>query len=239
MKSLRVAILAAAAMIAGVMAQAQTAEEIVNKHIEAIGGKEKIQGIKSVYTEYDMDVMGNQAPGVTWLLTGKGYRNEIDFGGQKIIQCVTDKGGWGINPMMGQTSPEPLPEDQVKMQRGSLNPGGPLVEFKEKGHKIELNGTENVNGVAAHKIKLNITDGPEVIYLIDPNTFYILKSIMKSNQQGQEVETSFVFSDYKKTDYGFVQPGTTEMTLPGFTLNIKLKKIEINKEIDPKIFEMQ
>src|SRR5688572_7149153 len=102
MKSLRVVMLAAITSIAGIV-QAQTADEIVNKHIDAIGGKDKINGIKTVYTEYDMDVMGQQAPGVTYVLNGKGYRNEMDFGGQKIIQVVTDKGGWGINPMMGQT----------------------------------------------------------------------------------------------------------------------------------------
>jgi hypothetical protein len=239
MKSLRVVMLAAFALTAGI-AQAQTADEIVNKHLDAIGGKDKIAAIKSIVTEYDMDVMGQQAPGVTYVLNGKGYRNEMDFGGQKIIQVVTDKGGWGINPMMGQTSPEPMPADQVKMNKGNIDAGGPLYNYAAKGNKVELAGTENVNGVNAHKLKMTTTDGPEMTFYIDPNTYYILKTIIKAKADGQDVETSLVFSDYKKTDYGYVTAGTTELNLPqGFTLTIKAKKVEVNKEIDPKLFEMQ
>lgn len=240
MKSFRVVMLAATALLAGFMAQAQTAEEIVSKHIDAIGGKDKINNIKTIYTEYDMDVMGTQAPGVTYMIANKGYRNEIDFGGQKIIQVFTDKGGWGINPMMGQTAPEPMPEEQVKANKGNLTPGGPLFDYATKGAKIELLGTEDVNGVKAHKLKLTTAEGNEMTYYIDPNTFYILKTVIKTNADGQEVETTANFSDYQKTDYGYVTPGTTELNLPqGFTLSIKTKKVEINKEIDPKIFEQQ
>jgi hypothetical protein len=239
MKSLRVVMLAAFALIAG-MVQAQTADDIINKHIEAIGGKDKIAGIKSIYTEYDLDVMGQQAPGVTYVLNGKGYRNEMDFGGQKIIQVITDKGGWGVNPLMGQTSPEPLPEDQVKMNKGNIDAGGPLWNYASKGTKVELAGTENVSGVQAHKLKLTTTDGPELMIFVDPTTYYILKTVIKAKADGQDVETTLVFSDYKKTDYGYVSAGTTELNLPqGFSLTIKTKKVEVNKEIDPKIFDMK
>jgi hypothetical protein len=240
MKSLRVVMLAAIALIAGISAQAQTAEEIVSKHIDAIGGKDKIAAIKTVYTEYDLDVMGQQAPGVTYVLNGKGYRNEMDFGGQKIIQVITDKGGWGVNPLMGQTNPEPLPEDQVKMNKSSIDAGGPLWNYASKGSKVELNGTENVNGVNAHKLKVTTAEGPEMMIFVDPTTYYILKTVIKAKSEGQDVETTLVFSDYKKTDYGYVTAGTTELNLPqGFSITIKTKKVEINKEIDPKIFDMQ
>jgi outer membrane lipoprotein-sorting protein len=239
MKSLRV-VMAALVMTAGSMAQAQTADEIANKHIDAIGGKDKLAAIKTIYTEYDMDVMGTQAPGVTYILNGKGYRNEMDFGGQKIIQVFTDKGGWSINPMMGQTSPEPLPEDQVKANKGSLDAGGPLYNYAAKGGKLELNGTEKIGSVEAHKLKLTTADGPEMMIFIDPTTYYILKTVIKAKAEGQDVETTLVFSDYKKTDFGYVSAGTTELNLPqGFSVTIKAKKVEINKEIDPKIFEMQ
>jgi hypothetical protein len=238
MKFLRVALLAVVSTLA-VSVQAQTADEIINKHIEAIGGKDKIAAMKSIYTEYDMDIMGNTASGVTYLLNGKGFRNEVDFGGQKIIQVYTDKGGWGVNPMQGQTAPEAMPEEVAKAGKGQMEIGGPLFNYVEKGSKVELVGKEDVNGVSAHKIKVTTKDGPEVTYLIDPTTFYAIKAISKATVNGQEVETVANFSNYKKSDYGYVSPGSTELVLPqGFSLTITSKKVEVNKEIDPKIFEM-
>jgi hypothetical protein len=54
-----------------------------------------------------------------------------------------------------------------------------------------------------------------------------------------DVETSLVFSNYKKTDYGFVAPTNTEISMgQGFTLNLTNKKLEINKEVDMNLFEM-
>jgi outer membrane lipoprotein-sorting protein len=240
MKSLRVVLLSAGVLLAAGNSFAQTADEIVNKHIEALGGKAKLNAIKTIYTEYDMEVMNNQASGVSYLVNGKGYRNEIDFGGQKIIQCVTDKGGWGINPMMGQTAPEAMPEDQVKSSQGQLAVGGPLMDYASKGNTVELQGRDTLNGVNAFKLKVKSKEGTETTMWIDPTTYYILKSTNKATISGQEVETSAVFSNYKKTDYGYVMPTNTELTLPqGFSLNITNKKVEINKDIDPKIFEMQ
>jgi len=231
--------LAMVGMLAGVIVHAQTVDEIISKHIDAIGGKDKLGSIKTVYTEYDMEVMGNAASGVTYVVNGKGYRNEIDFGGQKIIQCLTDHDGWSVNPMQGQTSPEPTPADQVKAGQTQLQVGGPLLDYAAKGSKVELVGKDTLNGVAAHKIKLTTKEGTEITFLIDPNTYYVLKTVIKANVNGQDVETSMVYSKHTKTDFGFVIPFATELTLPqGFTLSITNKKVEINKDIDMSLFNM-
>jgi len=240
MKSLYVGIVAIAVTLSGLMAQAQTADDIISKHIDALGGKEKIAAIKTVYTEYDLEIMGTTAPGVSYMINGKGYRNELDLAGQKMIQCVTDKGGWMINPMMGQTSPEPLPEDQVKAGQTQFQAGGTLYDYAAKGYKVELLGTESINGADAHKLKLTVPDVSETVYLIDPNTYHIVKATVKSlAPSAGGMETVMTFSNFKKSEFGYVIPGTTEITMPQVSMVINVNKIEINKEIDPKLFEME
>jgi len=216
--------------------KAQDVDEIINKHIAALGGKEKISNIKTIYIESTMEIMGNEAPTTTYIVNGKGYRSETNFNGQKIIQCFTDKGGWSINP--GQTTAEPVSADQVKNAQGQLQVGGPLFDYAAKGNKVELQGKEDVNGASAYKIKVTSKDTMVTTFYIDVTSYYILKVVSKLLANGQETETIITFSDYRKTDFGNVMPFEQQVVLPQLTLNIINKKIEMNKEIDPKIFEM-
>jgi hypothetical protein len=67
---------------------------------------------------------------------------------------------------------------------------------------------------------------------------YIAKAVTKVSMNGQEGETTVVFSDYKKTDFGPVMPYTQQLTLPQISLTIMTKKIEMSKTIDLTIFDM-
>ena len=93
MKSIKLLLLGLAAITTSAL-NAQTVDEIISKHIDAIGGKEKLSQVKSLYTENSMDVMGNSAPQKEYLIEGKGYKSEVEFNGASIIQCYTDKSGW-------------------------------------------------------------------------------------------------------------------------------------------------
>ena len=54
---------------------------------------------------------------------------------------------------------------------------------------------------------------------------------------GQTVEVVTTFSDHKKTDFGIVIPYARAIDFGSFALSAKVTKLEVNKEIDPKIFE--
>ena len=233
MKKIKYCITGITALLSSAVLLAQTADEIVNKHIEALGGKEKISQIKSIYQEATMNVMGNEAPSTTYIVDGKGFKAEIDMGGQKIVQVLTDKGGWSINPMTGATDAQPLPEEQFKASKGQIYAGGPLFNYAEKGTKVEYAGKDG----NSHKLKVT-NNGTESTYFVDGTTYYITKAIAKANMQGQDVEITTNFSDYKKTDFGFIMPYAMEVDFGGFTMSTTVKKVEINKEIDPQIFEM-
>lgn len=218
-------------MIAGAV-HAQTADEIVSKYIDAIGGKEKLSKIKSVYTETASDVMGNQSTGKTYMLDGKGYKSESDFGGQKLVQCFTDKSGWVVSPFGGVTDPVQMPAEQYNHGRSQIFTGGALYDYAAKGNKIELQGKEGNN----YKLKVTTSSNAEMTYYIDANTYYINKSVSKTEMQGQTIPITITYSDYKKTDFGNVMPYKAEIDLGQFTMAINTTKVEVNKDIDPAIF---
>lgn len=232
-RSLMALVFLGSSMIAG----AQTADEIVNKYINAIGGKEVIKNIKSIITEADLSIMGSSLSSTTTVLVGKGFRNEANFNGQMIIQVVTPTGGWMLNPLAGQTEPQALPEDQVKAAQTALNVGGALTNYKEQGGSVKLDGTQDIEGVKAHKIVLTDKEKKQTTYFIDPSTYYLLKTESVLDMGGTSVTGTSTFSNYKKTDQGLVIPYTT-VNNQGFEITINVTKVTFNKDIDPKIFEM-
>ncbi|HKP32049.1 MAG TPA: hypothetical protein VJT83_04960 [Chitinophagaceae bacterium] len=230
-------LLAGIALCLSVTASAQTADEIITKHIAAIGGKDVIKSIKSQTIQADLSVMGSSLASNTTLLVGKGFKSVADFNGQEIIQVITPTGGWMVNPLAGQIDPQPLTDEQVKGGQSVLEIGGDLLDYAAKGSKVELVGKEKVESVDAFKIKLTNKDAKEIIYFIDPATYYVVKRESTANVQGQDMTTSATFSNFKKTDIGYVMPYTT-VTNQGFEITINVSKVEFNKEVDPKIFVM-
>jgi len=215
--------------------QAQTVDEIIGKHLDAIGGNDKIAQIKSLYAESTVQAMGNESPSTTTILNGKGYKMESEANGQKMVQCYTDKGGWSINPFSGGTDPQELPAEIYKANEDQIFIGGPFVNYAAKGNKMELQGKED----GAYKIKVTNKDGAESVYYIDPSTYYITKQVQKGNMMGQEMEITRTYSDYRKTDAGYVMPYNVDISYGGqFNITASVKKVVVNKDVDPKIFEM-
>jgi hypothetical protein len=212
---------------------AQTVDEIINKHIEALGGKEKLSQVKSLYTESSVEVMGNAAPAKEYLVEGKGFKSESEFNGMKIINCYTDKSGWSLNPFTGSNDPQAMPDDLYKAGKNQIFIGGSLTDYAAKGNKVEFIGKEGKN------YKLKVTSGGiETFYFIDAETNLVIKTTQKADFGGQPVEIVVSFSDYKKTDFGIMVPYTKGTDFGGFALEAKVTKVEVNKEIDPKTFEM-
>jgi len=238
MKHLKIALLSLLSAMSLVLVKAQTADEIVNKWMTAMGGREKLASIKSAYMENELTIMNNPASCKTYLLAGKGYKNETDFGGQIIIDCYTPNGGWNVNPLAGQPKATPMPESQVKLGSLQLDPAGPLFNYAAKGSKIELLGKEKLNNGSAYKIKLVTAAGAEAMLYISDSSYYIIKNVVKMTANGQEFEISTDLSDYRKTADGYVMPFSFDTTVPGLSFSISIKKVEVNKQIDPAIFDM-
>src|SRR4051812_33494801 len=126
-KPMKICLLALSALLLITTVKAQTADDIIAKHIDAIGGKDLFLKITSIYVESSTAVMGNDAPTKTSIVIGKGYKNETDFNGQNIVQAVTDKGGWMVNPFAGASDPTAMPDDDYKASSDAIFAPDPLA----------------------------------------------------------------------------------------------------------------
>ena len=235
MKKIIHSLIVITALAGAVALQAQTADEIVSKHIAALGGKEAIGKVKSLVTESSISMMGGENPATTTIVDGVGYKSEMEFNGSKIVQCVTDKGGWMINPMTGASDPTPMPEDQYKSQKSSIYVGGALFDYEAKGSKVELLGKEG----DAYKLKLTTKDNVEYLYQIDGTTYLMKSMVTKGDMQGQQIDITTNLSDYRKTDAGFMVPYALDLDIGGqFQFTVAVKKVQLNPTVDPSFFDM-
>lgn len=213
---------------------APSADEIVSKYVAAIGGKDAISKVKSIYSEASVQVMGSDNPSTTTLVDGVGFKSEVDINGAMIITCFTDKGGWNVNPMAGQNEPTAMPEDVYNTGKGQIYVGGPLYDYAAKGGKVDYMGKDG----NAYKIKLTSKEGVESMYLIDGTTYLVNSVQSKAKMQDQDVDVTTKLSDYRKTDVGYLIPYAMDVDFGQFALSIAIKKVELNKTIDPSVFAM-
>ncbi len=229
----------AAALSSSVLFAADDVDEIVAKHIAAMGGAEKIRAIKTSKMTGKMVMGGGQmeAPMVAYSSRPGHIRVEIEVQGQKIVQAFDGTTSWMINPMAGSNEPQKAPADEAKSAADNADPdGSPLIDYKTKGTTVELLGKEDVEGAIAHKFKVTLKSGTVSTMFIDEKSFLPSKMMMKRKQMGQEMDLEMYPTNYKTVD-GVQMPFSTETKVGGRSMmQMIVEKVETNMPIDSKLF---
>ncbi len=210
---------------------AQTADEIVQKHINAMGGAEKLKKLKTVTMEGSMNVMGNDVSVKIFQENNKGMRQNISISGMDGYTIVTPTEGWSYMPFMGQTAPEAVPEADLKQSIDDLDLESALLNYKEKGHTVSYEGTEDIAGTACYKLKVNRKNSGESLMFLDPSTYYIVRSVVKREAMGQTIDMQSDLSDYRDVE-GYKMPFA--ITQQYGTVNFS--SIKINEKLPDDIF---
>lgn len=218
--------------LCGLLASAQTSDEIIAKHVESLGGKDKMAALKSTRMTGTMNAQGNDISIVLSKVHQVGMRMDLDIMGSSNYQVMNEKSGWAFFPVMGMTEPKEMDEPQFKSGVNQLDVQGALVNYKDKGTTVELLGTEEVDGAEAHKFKLTYKNGHSSTYYIDKKTNRHVKTVSKSVANGNEMVVETTFSDFKQNADGYWFP----YTVTNAQGTISFEKIETNVAIDSKLF---
>jgi outer membrane lipoprotein-sorting protein len=219
---------------------AQTADEIVAKNIQARGGSDKLKSVQSIKSTATIAMgPGMEAPGVLIQKRGNLARLEFTVQGLTAVQAFDGKNAWQIMPFTGKKDPEPMSADEAKEVEEMADLDGPLVDYKSKGHRVELLGKEKIEGTDAYKLKVSLKNGDvETVYL-DADSFLEIRDETKRTVRGSEQVEESEIGDYKEVG-GILFPFASESGIKGSPQKQKLTitKIELNVPADDSIFKM-
>jgi hypothetical protein len=231
--------IAAAIVFLPVAVHAQTVDEIIAKNVQAHGGMEKMKAVQTVRITGKLNAGGIRAGFLQENKRPDKVREEQIIQGLAAIQAYDGKIGWQVNPFGGRRDPELMSQDDIKGLTIDADIDGPLVDYKEKGHKAELVGHDSVEGTDCYKIKLSLKNGDVRYYFLDADSFLELKIETQSSIRGTIQYAETYFGDYEEVK-GLYYSFAFESGAKGDSNRVKfaVDKVEINVPLEDSIFTM-
>ena len=236
-KALLAVILCATSLTAVASAGDLTLDELLARNYETLGGLKAIKDVQSARFTGTMAMMGMEAPVTLEFLRPNRVRTDFTIQGVTGTRAYDGERGWEIMPFMGKTEPTEMSKDDLKdlIERADID--GPFVDWKEKGHQVELIGREDVEGTDAYKVKLVNKNGDVSYHYFEAE--HCLEFMVEGTRviQGNETKYTTLIGDYKQVG-DLVVPHSFESSYGDATQTITLTKVEYNVEVDPDRFVM-
>jgi len=213
--------------------KAQTADEIIDKYIAAIGGKDKWTKVTSMKINGYIEVQGIKINFIQQAVHNVGMRVDAEFQGQKVIDITTPTKGWSQNPFAGRSTLQPISDEELQQKLDELDLQDKFVNYAAKGSTVEFLGKDEEDGNEFYKIKLTTKNKNESVFFFDVNTYMIYKEEETVKQQGQEMKMVTKMFDYKGIPFGIKFPHKMDQMGQVFVIT----SVEINPAIDESIFK--
>jgi hypothetical protein len=221
-----------------VSAKAQTVDDVIQKYSKAMGGLAAFNAVKTMKTTGTITTQGVDLSLTSQIINGKAVRTDVQAMGQSVINAYKDGKGWKINPFAGVTTISDMTPEELIDFKSQTRIASQLMDYKARGHKVELQGQEDIEGIKTYKIKLTTKDDNKITtHFISIADNIIVKSVTTRQIQGQDIEIETFFSDIKDFK-GLKFPMVRIQKMQGQVFQeIKIATIEFNVPVDEKIFD--
>jgi hypothetical protein len=251
-----------------------SAAQIVDKNVAARGGLQAWRQVHTLSLEGKMGAGGNQRaalsvsaanskeltlphrpaeepqlPFLMELERPRKMRLELQVKNQTAVQVYDGTNGWKLRPFLNRHEVERYSEQELKIASNRADLDGPLVDYAAKGSRVELDGTETVEGHNTYKLKVTEKTGHTLHVWVDAETFLEAKiEGQPRTLDGKEHPVEIYYRDYRTVD-GLRFPFVLETRVLPVGRNalglrdtpvppekIVIDKVVVNPKLDEKLF---
>src|SRR5216684_1238615 len=188
-------------------ASALTLEEILARNQAARGGAKSISALRSLRLTGKVRLSGSGRRGgstdAQWALMRKRpalYRSETTLQGLTQVVAYDGREGWSFRPFGGRREAERASVDERRALAQEADLAGPLVGWREKGHRVAYLGTDDVDGTQAHKLRVTLQDGDTQYVFLDEDTFLEIRVVYERHLRGTEQITETDLGSYEQVE---------------------------------------
>ena len=225
------------------VASAQTADEVIEKHLAALGGRAALAKVTSRTMTGTIAVSTpvgelsgpveviNMAPNKARTLI-KLDLSAVGAGEMTVDQRFDGTTGIVMDSMQGNRD---IAGDQLESMKSSTFPS-PFLDYKERGVSVELGPKEKIGARDAFLLTVKPKTGPAVKQYLDAETYLPLRVVAKIDvPQMGTVEQTTDFSDFREVD-GIKVAFSVKSSSSVQSFTITVSKVEQNGKIDETLF---
>ena len=222
-------------LVTGILSQ--SVDEIINKHIEAIGGLENIKNVKTLIMKGTLTTHGiNLNITITFKRELK-VRMDIKFRSQSQSVAFDGTTAWRSELDEEGVTTDKMDDKEAEDLKYFADFEGMLADYKIKGYSVAYSGTEKIDKNRTYKIGVTGKSIDTVYYYVDTTTFLVLKRSRINKSDETTINTCY--RSYK--EYGglkFPASFETKTDNGGDSQLMVFDNVEINTKVDDSIFKM-
>lgn len=225
-------------------ASAQTVDEVVEKHLAAIGGRAalaKLQSRQMVGTMTLSLPVGGDVTGSIDALSAVPNKartlikldlTALGAGPIQIDQRFDGTTGYMLDSMQGD---RPITGSQLESMKSAVFPT-PFLGYQERGASVELKGKEKVGERDAYLLVVTPKDGAVVRQYLDAESYLPLRMVTAVEVPGMGLlDQTSDFSDLRDVD-GVKVPFLIKSSSAAQSFTISVTKVDHNVTVDEKLF---
>jgi len=227
---------AAFVCVMGSLQADEKANYVLDKHIEHLGGKDRIENLETL----DM-VMVMSMPGAGMTITSD---MKIKKGGMLLMEQTLPNGmemkqvfNQGDGYILDFTGKRPLSPEEVETLSEDADLQGPL-KYLEQYQSITFKERKDLDDVAVDVLSFINEDGDEELWYFDDEGALVRKDHKLPMGQMGEMYGTEVYKNYAEVK-GYRFPMMIEFDLGAMGFTMEIESVQVNEEMDDSLFALE